>query len=78
MSHPQDGIDESENESAPSHSQTIKTFVDKLDALTGYSPENEHEEAEDFLLDYLRLTGASEIADAFERARNRGCGFWYA
>jgi hypothetical protein len=42
MSHPQDGIDESENESAPSHSQTIKTFVDKLDALTGDSPENEH------------------------------------
>ena len=40
--------------------------------------ESAHAEADRILLDYLRATGAGDLADAWERLSTEAGGFWYA
>ena len=48
-----------------------------LDGLDGDDQEADHSAADDALLEYLRGSGAADVAAAFERVRDR-VGFWYA
>ncbi len=50
---------------------------EELNALTSADPESAHGEADDVVMEVLRLHNLSHVADAFERASER-CGFWYA
>jgi hypothetical protein len=56
------------------------THEDVLQALeTMQAGDNEavHYAADDLLLNFLRSEGYNDIAEAYERARDR-VGFWYA
>lgn len=52
--------------------------VAELDAMPADTDEeNAHGEADRILCEVLRESGLNEVADAFERARDR-VGFWYS
>ena len=52
--------------------------IKQLNAITeDGDKESDHGTADSVLLEYLRASGGQEVADAFERARERA-GFWYA
>lgn len=55
----------------------VKDAVNAMHGLEALDPEQDHGLAEEILCDYLRRTGAAELADAFDQAKKR-CGFWYA
>ena len=52
-------------------------IISELDALGKGDPEAAHGHAEGLLMAYLRSWGHGDIADAYERARDR-VGFYYA
>ena len=57
---------------------TPEQAIKRLKAMPAHGDsESLHGEAEDILLDFLRSQGHSEVANAFEEARDR-VGFWYA
>jgi hypothetical protein len=51
--------------------------IKKLDALDAEDQESAHVEAEEIVLRLLRHHGFADVADAFERAKDR-VRFWYA
>jgi len=51
--------------------------VYQLRALRPGDSEAAHGQAEDILLQYLAAIGAKQLANEFEKARDR-IGFWYA
>lgn len=58
--------------------ENLKQFVDSLDALPeDGDQEISHGDADNILLQCLREAGLGEVADAWQRARDR-VGFWYA
>jgi len=57
---------------------TADEAVQQLNALGyGHDPEWAHGEAENIVLEYLKASGAGEVAAAFEKA-SECVGFWYA
>lgn len=56
----------------------IQEAIDILDAMPAHGDsEGCHGEADDLLVQALRIYEGNELADAFERAKGR-VGFWYA
>ena len=51
--------------------------VAALDALDDIETEGAHVSADAVLLHIVRFAGYGEVADAYERARDRVC-FWYS
>ena len=51
--------------------------VEALRGLKRGDWEAAHIKADEILLDYLRATYSTEVAEAYEKARKR-IGFWYA
>lgn len=58
-------------------SMTKYDAVMMLDRLDDSDPESAHGEAEDILMAFLKANEFPEVAEAFEKARDR-VGFWYA
>ena len=52
-----------------------KIFVDRLDAMPGDDPDQEHSEADDVLLRAIAEAGYPEIRSAYYRLINR-CSWW--
>ena len=57
---------------------TPKETIEKLEAITNNDPEEDHLNADNYLLDLLESLGHKAVVTAFDNARNRGRGFWYS
>ena len=57
---------------------TPKETIEKLEAITNNDPEEDHLNADNYLLDLLETLGHKDVVIAFNKARNRGRGFWYS
>lgn len=57
--------------------ETRHEIIQKLDEVHKLRKEEAHMEANDLLLEALRLAGYKDIADAWDRAFNR-IDFWYS
>jgi hypothetical protein len=55
--------------------KTLADCIAALDALRGTDPEDDHHNADQILLAALRLLGATEIPDAYNRLIER-CPWW--
>lgn len=56
---------------------TKQEAIAALDALKKGDNEGAHLRADEILCDYLRASGAEDLADAFDRAAGR-VKFWYS
>ena len=58
-------------------SKSSELAVSNLNDLTNGDPEMAHGSAEDIVMEFLRVEGYRDVAEAFENAVER-CNFWYA
>lgn len=56
--------------------KSAQEVVDRLKDLDGGDPGRDRAEADELLLDAIRLVGGHEVAEAWTKAHDR-VGFWY-
>lgn len=56
----------------------LRQIIEQLDALPGDDTEAEHGTADELILVAMALLGGADVADAYERAKKRAGGYWYA
>lgn len=70
------GIGIQESEENMTKDQAVST-LNAIGFPASSDEEADHQNADDILVKFLRANGHKDVADAWERARDR-VGFWYA